>query len=193
MMSSSTCSTCEHLEVTPRINGSDSYFVIFYDPWQSTDLDDRFGQIREQVGQATDAVVENVKNLAIHLLKLGSELAHGQLHARLRADNPQQLVHETSDLGGVRQRDEAPRAVADYLDNVRERVEQVDELGEAVVGDTALATKVVVVGRDELAKREHAAGAGAEEVDNLAGEHVDLGLERVHWARQSVRRRIACN
>lgn len=49
-------------------------------------------------------------------------------------------------------------------------LQELQQLGVAIVGDTALLGKVVVVGRNELAHGHDARGLALQQVDDLAAE-----------------------
>jgi len=55
-------------------------------------------------------------------------------------------------------------------------LQQLQQLGVAVVGDAALLGKVVVVGWDELADGHDAEGTTLHQVDDLAAELDQLGV-----------------
>ena len=79
------------------------------------------------------------------------------------------------------------------LNYVRQSFEKLNELGESVVGDTTLATEVVVVGGNEAVERQLAVGGRFEEVDEFPREERQLAGQRRTHARDrggpAVRRR----
>ena len=60
-----------------------------------------------------------------------------------------------------------PVCVRLYLNDVRYRLEELHQFGEAVVRDAALLAEVVVVGRDELVEGHLALRTVLQQVDHL--------------------------
>ena len=57
-----------------------------------------------------------------------------------------------------------------YLQDVGDGLQQLQQLGVAVVGDAALLGEVVVVGGDELVDGQQAGGLALQQVDHLPAE-----------------------
>ena len=57
---------------------------------------------------------------------------------------------------------------------MRQRLEKVDKAGVSVVGNAALAAKVVVVGRDELGERNAALRSHLQQVHQFAAQQRHL-------------------
>lgn len=63
-----------------------------------------------------------------------------------------------------------------YLQDVWHSLQQLHQLGVAVVGDTALFGKVMVVGGDELVNGQDTGRPALQQVDDLPAELDELGV-----------------
>ncbi|TNN57989.1 hypothetical protein EYF80_031813 [Liparis tanakae] len=132
---------------------------------------DNVAELGEQRRQGAGVVVLQAEAVAEGLAVLREQLADGEAGVLLRPEQLDQLSGQSLDALHFRQRlrDATPykRVCETHHHYVWDRLEELQELGEAVVAELALATEVMVVRRDELAEGHSAVRLVAKEVHHL--------------------------